>query len=95
MSGAGSVGGYAERAGQALVAGCDILVVCNNPDGVDEVLDSLGDYSNPATQMRMIRLHGQQSHARLFDGDDWNGACQELDRFNRRLGLAESGDLFE
>jgi beta-N-acetylhexosaminidase len=95
MSGAESVGGYAERARQALAAGCDILLVCNNPDGADEVLESLREYSNPATQMRMIRLHGQQSHARLFDGSDWNSACEELDRFNRRLGLAESGDLFE
>jgi beta-N-acetylhexosaminidase len=95
MSGAESVGGYAERARQALAAGCDILLVCNNPDGADEVLESLREYSNPATQMRMIRLHGQQAHARLFDGSDWNKACEQLDRFNRRLGLAESGDLFE
>jgi len=95
MSGAESVGGYTERARQALAAGCDILLVCNNPDGADEVLESLRDYSNPATQMRMIRLHGQQSHARLFEGGDWNSARRELDRFNRRLGLAESGDLFE
>jgi beta-N-acetylhexosaminidase len=94
MGGAESVGGYAERARQSLAAGCDILLVCNNPDGADEVLESLRDYSNPATQMRMIRLHGQQAHARLFDGSDWNGACEELDRFNRRLGLTESGDLF-
>jgi beta-N-acetylhexosaminidase len=95
MSGAESVGGYAERARQALAAGCDILLVCNNPDGADEVLESLRNYSNPVTQMRMIRLHGQQSHAQLFDGSDWNSACEELNRFNRRLGLAESGDLFE
>ena len=94
MGGAESVGGYAERARQSLAAGCDILLVCNNPDGADEVLESLRDYSNPTTQMRMIRLHGQQAHARLFDGSDWNGACEELDRFNRRLGLTESGDLF-
>jgi beta-N-acetylhexosaminidase len=95
MSGAESVGGYAERARLALAAGCDILLVCNSPDGADEVLDSLRDYANPATQLRMIRLHGQDSQTRLFDGSDWNRACEKLDRFNRRLGLAESGDLFE
>jgi beta-N-acetylhexosaminidase len=95
MSGAESVGGYAERARLALAAGCDILLVCNNPDGADEVLDSLRDYTNPATQLRMIRLHGQDSQARLFASSEWNSACEKLDRFNRRLGLAESGDLFE
>jgi beta-N-acetylhexosaminidase len=95
MSGAESVGGYTERARQALDAGCDILLVCNNPEGADEVLQSLSGYSNPVTQMRMVRLHGQDSAAGLFNGSDWKRACEQLDTFNRRLGLAESGDLFE
>jgi hypothetical protein len=43
----------------------------------------------------MIRLHGQQAHADLFATGEWRKACAELARFNRRLGLAESGDLFE
>ena len=59
MSGAESVGGYTQRARRALDAGCDILLVCNNPEGADEVLESLSGYSNPATQMRMVRLHGR------------------------------------
>lgn len=95
MSGAESVGGYAERARLALAAGCDILLVCNNPDGADEVLDSLQDYSSPATQLRMIRLHGQDTQAQLFNGDDWHKACEKLTRFNQSVGVAESGDLFE
>jgi len=95
MSGAESVGGYRERARQALAAGCDVLLVCNNPEGADEVLDSLQDYSNPATQLRMVRLHGQKSDANLFTSTDWCRACEELNDFNKRLGQAESGDLFE
>ena len=95
MSGAESVGGYTQRARLALDAGCDILLVCNNPDGADEVLESLQDYSNPATQLRMIRLHGQNADVNLFASADWRRACEELNAFSRRLGLAESGDLFE
>ena len=95
MSGAESVGGYRQRAQRALDAGCDILLVCNNPDGADEVLDSLQGYSSPATQLRMIRLHGQDANAGLFDSPEWNRACDQLETFNKRLGLAESGDLFE
>ena len=95
MSGAESVGGYAERAQQALAAGCDILLVCNNPDGADEVLDSLRDYSSPATQLRMVRLHGQDAHVQLFDSREWQSGCDQLAQFNQRLGLAEGGDLFE
>ena len=95
MSGAESVGGYSQRARFALDAGCDILLVCNNPDGADEVLESLEGYSNPTSQLRMIRLHGQVGETGLFDSTRWREACEKLHDFNRRLGLAESGDLFE
>jgi beta-N-acetylhexosaminidase len=95
MSGAESVGGYCERAQQSLAAGCDILLVCNNPDGADEVLESLRDYSSPATQLRMVRLHGQNAHTQLFGSSEWQSACDKLAQFNQRLGLAEGGDLFE
>ncbi len=97
MGGAESVGGYAERARQALAAGCDMLLVCNNPDGADQVLDSLADYSNPTSQLRMIRLHGQApaSSADLFNTSQWLRAVDALQAFNQKLGLSDSGDLFE
>lgn len=95
MSGAEAVGGYAERARHALQAGCDILLVCNNSDGADEVLESLRGYANPTSQLRMVRMHGQVGQQEVFDGDIWRQACDELRDFNHRLGLAESGDLFE
>ena len=95
MSGAESVGGYPERARHALDAGCDILLVCNNPAGADEVLESLQGYSNPASQMRMIRMHGEWPDPTLFESQEWHAALAELDAFHHRLGLAESGDLFE
>ena len=95
MSGAESVGGYPERARRALAAGCDILLVCNNPTGADEVLEALRDYSNPASQLRMIRLHGEKPATDLFATQQWQAALGALERFNHRLGLAESGDLFE
>ena len=95
MSGAESVGGYPERARHSLDAGCDILLVCNNPEGADAVLESLRGYSNPTSQLRMIRLHGQATTTDLFESREWQDACHELQSFNRRLGLAESGDLFE
>jgi len=95
MSGAESVGGYPERARASLDAGCDILLVCNNPEGADEVLDSLAGYTNPTTQLRMVRLHGQPSAVDLLQSQAWQSACEELHSFNHRLGLADSGDLFE
>ncbi len=95
MSGAESVGGYPERARAALAAGCDILLVCNNPAGADEVLAALDGYNNPTSQLRMIRLHGQPAERDGVASLPWQSACDELHAFNHRLGLADSGDLFE
>ncbi|MCP4186805.1 MAG: beta-N-acetylhexosaminidase [Gammaproteobacteria bacterium] len=97
MSGAESVGGYAERAKNALQAGCDILLVCNNPEGADEVLESLGDYDNPTSQIRMIRLHGRppKGTADLFNTRNWQQAVKLLDEFNQQASVTESGDFFE
>lgn len=38
MEGAAVVGGTRERAEAALHAGCDVVLVCNNPEAVDELL---------------------------------------------------------
>ena len=97
MSGAESVGGYAERAKAALQAGCDILLVCNNPEGADEALDALTDYNNPTSQLRMIRLHGEPSaqSADLFNTQQWQQATSQLHHFNQQNFSADSGDLFE
>ncbi|OOZ37388.1 beta-N-acetylhexosaminidase [Solemya velesiana gill symbiont] len=60
MAAAGEAGSYAERADAALTAGCDMVLVCNNPEGAMEVLEALSDYSDPASQMRLLRMHGRK-----------------------------------
>ena len=65
------------------------------PGLVAEVLESLQGYSNPTSQIRMIRLHGQATAPGLRESSKWQSSCDELLAFNRRLGLASSGDLFE
>jgi beta-N-acetylhexosaminidase len=97
MSGAESVGGYSERARLSLAAGCDILLVCNNPVGADEVLESLQGYNNPTSQLRMVRLHGkpESSIHDLFNTAQWQQATALLDAFNRQTVPSESGDFFE
>ncbi len=97
MSGAESVGGYAQRVKASLQAGCDIVLVCNNPEGADEALDALTDYNNPTSQLRMIRLHGEPSaqSADLFNTQQWQQATSQLHHFNQQNFSADSGDLFE
>jgi len=59
MEAAGVAGDFASRANMALNAGCDMVLVCNHSEAAQQVLESLEDYANPASQMRLIRMHGR------------------------------------
>ncbi len=45
MAGASTVGGPPERARAALAAGCDMVLLCNDPAGQNALLESLKDFS--------------------------------------------------
>ncbi|MDJ0833511.1 MAG: beta-N-acetylhexosaminidase [Gammaproteobacteria bacterium] len=95
MSGAESVGGYPQRAQASLKAGCDMLLVCNNPAGADEVLDSLQDYNNPVSQLRLVRMHGHpRDKKRLFKTPRWQQSVAKLHEFMHLARAADSDDLF-
>jgi len=40
-------------------AGCDMVLVCNDPLAAGELLDSLGRHDNPAALLRLARMHGR------------------------------------
>jgi beta-N-acetylhexosaminidase len=62
MEGASVAGGVVARGEAALQAGCDMVLVCNNPQSADELLAGLR-YTMPAvSQARLARLHGR-AHA--------------------------------
>ena len=59
MEGAAVAGGVVARAEAALSAGCDMALLCNQPEKADELLDEL-DYSMPAVSLaRLGRMHGR------------------------------------
>jgi beta-N-acetylhexosaminidase len=64
MAAAGVAGGYAERAGSALGAGCDVLLVCNNRPAALEVTESLRDRDDPAAHLRCLRMRGRGAFER-------------------------------
>jgi len=58
MVGAAVVGSVETRVQLALEAGCDLVLLCNAPEQVPPVLESLRGYVNPTAQLRLTRLHG-------------------------------------
>ena len=60
MQGAGVVGGMLNRVDTAYRAGCDMLVVCNAPDAVGEVLADWHPQVDPARGKRVAALVPKQ-----------------------------------
>lgn len=58
MAGAGTAGSIPERARAALAAGCDMVLLCNDPTGQDQLLDALGDIG-PAPAGRLARMRAR------------------------------------
>ena len=59
MEGASGAGGVVARAQAALGAGCDMVLLCNDPAGVDELLAGLSHATPPATLARFARMRGR------------------------------------
>lgn len=78
MAGAGIVGDMPERVRAALAAGCDIVPICNNRQGVLQVIDSLRGSGDPLSHIRLARLHGRQGTDRiaLRGSADWQ-TCEQ------------------
>ena len=60
MAGAATAGGFADRAKRAQFAGCDMLLVCNNPNAAAEVLEALPITLDPEREVRLRRMIGTQ-----------------------------------
>src|SRR5262245_30600907 len=73
MEGAAGVGGYVARADAALAAGCDMVLVCNQPARADEVLAGLVPPAQPKLAERLQRMAGTGSIA------DWLARVQSAE----------------
>lgn len=78
MEGAAIMGGPAERAHQSLVAGCDMLLVCNQRDAQIEVLDNLPILETPAAQGLLKKQSFSLSE--LQSSEKWQQASEAMKR---------------
>lgn len=61
MAGASVAGEPLARAQQALQAGCDMVLICNDREAVLQVINNFGEYKSPSSQVRLMRLHGKKA----------------------------------
>lgn len=64
MAGAKAVGSVEAAAQMAFDAGCDMILVCNDPGAADKVLASLRAVDDPVSHLRLVRLHGHHPISR-------------------------------
>jgi beta-N-acetylhexosaminidase len=63
MAAAGTAGDYAARAHAAIAAGCDMVLVCNQPEAADVVLQALRDYRSPRSLRRLQAMRAGRGAA--------------------------------
>lgn len=84
MEAAGIAGGYGERADAALKAGCDMALVCNHLDGAIEAAEFIKGYSDPTSQLRLVKMHGKHdiSWTQLKQDEHWQQISAQIVALN-------------
>ena len=89
MAGAKATGGIVERAEAALGAGCDMVLVCNDPAAVDTLYGHF-NYAMPAVGLaRLARLHGRtgaESMVKLREDQRYVAALHAIAGLGQRSG---------
>ena len=87
MQAATAFGCAADRVRQALQAGCDLVLVCNDPIAADEVLSNVHWHSNTLSHARLIRLHahGKFDFSKLQYDPLWQAAVTSVNQLNQSL----------
>ncbi|MFK5950323.1 MAG: beta-N-acetylhexosaminidase [Methylococcales bacterium] len=87
MEGAASIGDFSQRAKLAMDAGCDMVLVCNNPTAAEEVLASIPISNNPLREQRLNTMLGkpQYSRAQLMRSEKWLQISTQINSINSNV----------
>ncbi len=94
MAGARIAGEPLQRARAALAAGCDMVLVCNEPAAAAAVVEGLGAGHEPASQVRLMRMHGRRGETprRLHAHERWQRTVAALGRLDGEAAELELGE---
>jgi beta-N-acetylhexosaminidase len=81
MQGAAFIGNFAARAQAALEAGCDMVLVCNNPNGAAQVIDSLPSQYEENSRLLTLAKSPFDNFNTLKNSAQYIAAQRLLDRF--------------
>jgi len=84
MEGAASIGGFKQRAKLAIDAGCDMVLVCNNPSAAEEVLENMPVTQNTIREQRLNAMRGksQLSREQLIKTAKWLQISTQINAMN-------------
>ncbi len=80
MAGAAAAGNYLERVQRALVAGCDMVLLCNNPAATRQVIAELSEdyYYRSPVERSIMRARPGHTRAQLDRSPRWQQTSQSL-----------------
>lgn len=88
MEGARTAGSVDERAAQAVDAGCDFVLVCNDTDAMEDVLKSLVWQRTPAFDARVARLQPRghvSSKEELLQQETYRRSLRDIETHARSM----------
>ncbi len=94
MAGATVAGTPLQRTEAAIRAGCDMVLVCNDPEAAREVLKGLKEFDQPMLQARLMRMHGRHdiSLQALQQSERWQQVAAQLKELDANPELAFGDD---
>ena len=83
MEGAASAGDFPERARLAQAAGCDMILVCNNPSAAEQVLDAVPIKTDPVREQRLNTMRGRpkMNREQLKASTQWQTISKQITQF--------------